>query len=306
MTATATSQDQEPEIPNLPEPPERLPVYSIPKILQLRDRLCEFLVPRYAELVLGDRTDLELLATDITELMPPRVPYITILESVRPSLGSAYTAEGLREFSWRLAASVERLRSGQPLAPWRAPGVREWAPLHILRVEATKSNQGDSRYQLRLRALAGTACPLVFEKRFSGKWLGRLSRFVGFTRGRGVRPFHSPYQYTSLRLFALLDPKLSKFDTPNFFEVRCPGSLLQHNIDVLSWRMRTRGFNCPHEFTHECHQCAIGYLSCKAATHREDYIQGVCMTCGHSSWFDPEASTTECIPCWRKRVTTSI
>lgn len=279
----------------------QLPVYSIPKILQLRDKLAEALVPRYSSVTLADSEDIELVIQDLRELLPERVSEMAIRNSVYRLLGGSYDDQWWRGFAWLLAGNLSSLYAGRAVAPWRAPGVQEWVPMQITSVAQAPSHKGESQYQFNFRVLAGTPSGLLFQKRFSGAWLARLSRFVGFTKRNGPRPYRSPYQYANLRWFGLLDPTLSRGDQPNFFEVRCAGSAEEHNTRVLGWRNRRGSFVCPRNFTHDCHQCPIGYLSCKAGTHREDYLWRACHGCSEMAWFDPEVSTEVCIDCWRKR-----
>jgi hypothetical protein len=231
----------------------------------------------------------------------PKVPQITLMETARVWIGRAYPETWWRETCWRLAANVPQLISGLPLRVWRPPGVREWVPVQILRVEPAEWRKGHSRYQLCFKVLAGQACTLCFEKPFNGNWLGWAARLLGFTKSAGARPYLSPYQYASLRLMVLLDPALCRGDMPNFFELRCSGSLLEHNLAVLNRRYRRQNFQCPEGFVHPCHQCAVGYETCPAATHRLTYTSGPCRNCGGQGWFDPEVHTDLCVNCWRKQ-----
>lgn len=282
---------------------DRLPTYSISAIVHLKERLSSALVPQFADITIGDAEDLALMARIVLAHMPPRVQPLAVTETLRPLLGSALSAPALRDLSWRLAAGLESLRAGRPVPPWFAPGIREWAPLQILRVRHTARRDGAAAYTLTMRALAGTACPIIFDKTVTGPWLSKFSRFVGFTRANKQRPYVAPEQFTSLRVFGLLDPALSRESKPGFHEVRCSSTLLAHNVDVLSWRYRLKHFKCPHDYQHECHQCYLGYMACKAATHRETYVRNLCMSCGEQAWFDPENAANMCIACVRRHDT---
>jgi len=280
---------------------EKPPTFSIVKIMQLRDSLYDALVGRYAEISISDIEDLDLLLDDLMPRLPKGILRGTMFETFRPFMGSPYPATWWREFFWRVAGNESLLASGVPLRPWRAPGVKEWVPIQIMRVDPAPAHKSDHRYMLHCKALAGQACPLVWQKIVTGAWLKRLSSFTGFTKFKGARPYLTPYQFTGLRLVVLLDPALSRDGKPNFFDLRCSGSHLEHNNGVLSRRYR-RGFECPKSFDHECHVCAIGYTECPAATHMATYTQGACSECGPDAWFDPEVSTQICVQCWRKKL----
>lgn len=288
---------------NAPVQEEPLPVYSIPKIIHARDRMADTLVSRYAEIAISSYDDLNLFLDDLMHYAPGCASREVLFETFRPFLGAPYSAAWWRDFFWHIAANEDLLRAGIPLKPWRAPGVREWVPVQVMRVDPAPARNRDSRYALTIRVLAGQACPVLFQKIVSGDWLKRLSRYVGFTSMRHGRPFLSPYQYTSLRMFVLLDPEFSREGRPGFQEMRCKGVHLKHNELMLNRRFRRKGdFVCPHSFIHDCHHCAVGFLECPVGTHMSNYIEKPCLGCGEQAWFDPDIQTTLCVSCWRKQV----
>lgn len=283
---------------------DKLPVYSFKQIFQLRDRLAGALIPHYAHLTIGDGDDLKLVVDEIREIMPESVPRIAINETTRQLLGQRLDEAAWKDFCWRLAGNITTLKQGRPVEPWRAPGLREWVPLQILRIDPSRSFNNDQQFDLTFRALAGTPAAMQLKKVFSSRWLGTLSGFLGFSNRYGDRPYISPYQLASLRFFALFDPELVKFDQPNFFEVRCGGQCEEHNRKILGLRYRLQGEVCPQNFLHTCHQCAVGYLTCPAGTHKDDYFSAVCQQCKQNAWFDPGSSKDMCIDCWRTKITT--
>jgi hypothetical protein len=285
-----------------------LPSYSVPKIISLRDRLLHGLVVQYAEISLSSGDELDVFLDDLMPLMPQGIARGVMFETFRPYLGAPYTQEWWRDMCWRLASNIASLAAGHPLRPWQAPGIQEWVPLQVMRIEpAAVSREGNSRYRLTYRILAGHACPILFRKLHSHEWLKRLSRYVGFTRSLGTRPYSSPYQFTGLRFYVLLDPALSREGQPGFYQMRCTGAVSEHNKATLLRRNRhTASFTCPHAFEHACHHCAIGYLECAAGTHKLNYVQRPCLGCGQPAWFDPEVVTDLCVQCWRKHVVKSV
>ena len=287
--------------------PERLPTFSLPNIVRLRDALTNRLVSRYAEISLVNVEELDTLLDDMMPFLSGRIIRGTMFETFRPLLGRPYPAEWWRDMFWRIAANEELLASGVPLRPWSAPGITEWVPLQVMRVDtAPHSRNKRNRYMLHFRVLAGFACPLIFTRALTGDWLAQFSRYAGFTKARGTRPFLSPYQFTGLRWFALLEPQYSRDGQPGFFEVRCSGTWLEHNTDLLNKRYRNKqDFTCPQNYTHECHLCPVGYMSCPAATHKLDFKWQHCLNCNQQAWFDPEISAQVCVSCWRKQVAKS-
>jgi len=281
----------------------RLPGYPLPRILKLRDKIYDRLLPRYAHLSLAGG-DVMLLAEELTAQLPPSVPLPVLLDTARQLLDIPLTPEFLREFSWRVAGNLLRLKQGIPAIPWRAPGVEEWVPVQVLRVDPAPDKAGKGgRYTLQLRVLAGSACPRILFKTFGKESLQVASRHFGFSRRRGKYPYQSPYLLVNLRFYIWLEPKLSRGDEPGFFEIRCPASCLEFNAELLRLRFRADGRVCPENFSHDCHRCVVGYLRCPAATHRMDLVERMCTACGKLGWFDPEASLEKCIVCHRRMLT---
>lgn len=281
--------------------PERLPSYAISTVNHTMVRLVEHLLPRYAEIHMADPDALETLTRDLRRYLPAAVSRVALLESARVWLGRTPAAEEFREWLWMLAGNEDRLKKGIPVYRWRAPGALEWVPMQVNRVDVAPSyKNNETRYSLRLRVLAGTACPLTFEKRVTGAWMVFISRVIGFTRTYGHRPYLSPYQFYGMRFYGKLDPQHGRENLPGFSEVRCPSACMTYNREVLNRRYRRKGFQCPYEYTHDCHQCPCGFTQCRAATHKLDYYQALCTMCQETTWFDPEHTTGVCITCSRR------
>lgn len=277
-----------------------LPRYSVPAILKLRDRLCQRLIPRYSPLALGG-SEVELFADELAALLPKSVLLPALMDTVRQLIGTELTPEFLRDFSWRLAGNLASLKEGRTVVPWRSPGIEEWVPMQVLRVDPAPDYRGKGgRHTLRLRILAGSACPLLISKTFSKESLVVASRHFGFSKYQGQHPYLAAQLMTSLRFYGLLDPAKSRRDLPGFFQIRCPPGCLEHNTEILRIRFRTHGKTCPRNYQHDCHQCAIGYETCPGGTHRKDLMERLCDTCGKIAWFDPELPPEKCIGCWRR------
>jgi hypothetical protein len=277
---------------------EKLPRYSIPTILALRDKLANRIVPRYTGLSL-DGGDVNVFAADLAEQLPKSLQLPVLIDTARQMLGEVLTESFLRDFSWLVAGNLTNLKRGVPAIRWKYPGQAEWVPVQVRRVDPDPTTLKGKQHLVSLRVLAGAASSLIFTKRFADKALPVIARHLGFSRSYGDKPFLSPHQLTSLRFYVYLDPTLARDGRPSFYDIRCPSGCANFNSEILKLRCRTKGHPCPRNFVHDCHQCVVGFSNCLAGTHRLDYYQDNCVGCSSRTWFDPEVSRDRCIVCYR-------
>jgi len=282
---------------------DKLPKYSIARIIQLRNKLLEPVVRKYGDITL-DNEDILLLNSDLHELLPAGIDMQPIYQSTAYLANRNLDEHDWQIFCWRLAANVTALSKGCPVLPWKAPGSLEWAPLQVVRVDPAATRKGEHRWALKLRVLAGTACPLTFVKTVTLGWAAYLSRMAGFTTMHGTRPYTHIMQLVGLRFFGLLDPALSRNNLPMMNVTKLTQGFITYNTKMINMRYR-HGFKCPKDFTHDCHICAVGMRECPAATHLMTYVKKYCSVCDRTTWFDPELQTNMCLMCYRRQATTS-
>jgi hypothetical protein len=281
---------------------ETLPGYALSKIFKTRDNMYGTLKMRYVGIVLQESA-LESVLLDIQAHLPKTVPTPVLFETLRQYVGTKMEPQFLLDLAWRLSGTVKRLQQGIPAVPWKNPGIEEWAPMQILRVDPAPPRKTEHQYNLKMRILAGSACPLVIEKVFLRRALSTIGGVMGFTNSSGGRLMQRPEELVNLRFYGRLNPELARNGKPGFFDIRCPASCLEHNLELLKIRFRQGDATCPRSYRHECHACPVGYVSCPAGVHRDDLVQIVCQTCGDTGWCDPEINRTMCLKCQHKDMT---
>lgn len=278
---------------------DTMPAYSLARVLALRDQLAGRIPLQFADMTL-DAGDVDMLAYQLCAHITDAKQHAGLTQTAHMLLGRTLSVAQLRALCWRIAGNAPALIAGHAITDWRAPGQPEWVPAQVLSVLPVPAQKSEPHYRLQCRALAGNACTEVLERVFSSRWLAKLSRAVGFTKSRGPRPYQSPYQFATLRLYAWLDPTQSRYGRPYMSEFRFPSACLTFNQQALNLRCRN-GIVCPRNFTHQCHLCAVGYLQCPGGTHRENYLPIVCSVCRQESMADPEHSAAVCVYCWRQQ-----
>ena len=289
------------------QPPDTLPVYSIKQIMRLRSKLVDRLARQFAGITL-DAADITVIIDILRDIMSPSISTRVISQTVDQLIGTTLSAADIAQFCWLLAGNQARLRRGEAVARWQSPGVEEWVPLQVTRVDPAQLRNDNYNYMFRLRVLAGAASGLLVTKRFPARMLMMLSQVGGFTGTRSAhnsRPYQSAYQFVSLRMFGWLDPDLVRDRQPMFHSIRFPSGCLAYNQEILSKRYRHAGFKCPQNFTHDCHVCTVGMQQCEMATHRENYLYILCSVCNKMGWADPEVATLTCVSCWRHQQSVS-
>lgn len=278
--------------------------YAIDRILRERDRLADVLHAEAAdEPIVGDR--FRRVVQVAFETLPAGVDYETLWDSLRIISGVCPTKAQLRDVAHRLVGNVHNLKNRRVVVPWTFQRDHEWCPLAVTRVRRTKSPSGKFGVTLTFKVMAGTPCPMLIEKFWSLKYCSFMSQHFGFSRPPSLKakypprfPYIAPEEFVTLRLYGLMDPKLSGSE-PAFDKVRFPGSVLAYNREQLRHRVRGTGYECPRDFplTVRCYQCPVGYEECRGACHAKTYVTQECPLCKQRSPFDPEQQSPYCVNC---------
>lgn len=274
---------------------DEIPVFNLPTIERLRDRLNErVMVGHFRETL--DLDGINELVSELRRELPSGVSRDAVFESVRYLIGTELQPKVLSQVSWRLAGNVERLRAGQPVLPWSTQLEDEWVPLQILQAVPYRTRRDKIGYIYSFRALAGTPCPLRLSTFWKREALRVIAQHLGFSGFRGSYPFHEGMELVGLRLLGKVEPRLSR-DGPGFYEIECPPAMVEWNRQTVL-RMRVRLDPCPNRWTHPCRRCVVGYEACPAAVHAKSFTTGQCQTCGEpEAVFDPERNPHKCVNC---------
>ncbi len=127
-----------------------------------------------------------------------------------------------------------------------------------------------------------------------------VARRLGFSRPGKSHPYRAPADLVGLRGYAKVSAERSRTQ-PELREIEGPPAIVTWNRSaVLDLRCRHKQV-CPNGWTHPCHQCAIGYETCAAATHYLTLVVRACPECRNpEALTDPE--DTLCLECTRKQV----
>lgn len=198
-----------------------------------------------------------------------------VQQSLEDLEGDTLTESVAHAALWRLAANAKKLRSGEPVPAWTG-NIKdpEWVLGQILEVirEEEKSKTGEYYHVLRTRIMSGSPCSKVVPVTWSTKMIRYASvKIFGFSRGKNQdRKFRDPTELTNFRFFLEIDPEQTNPSQMGFRAYRCTPKLLSWNRELMDMRARI-GFDCPHDYTHRCYQCHVGYMDCPVATHRQSY-----------------------------------
>lgn len=239
-------------------------------------------------------------------LVPDGIQYRVLEDSLRHLAGIKLTRELIDETSWRIAGNVKRLKRRWAVPPWHVQRLPEWVPVQITSCRRVKNKYGKIGALFGFRILAGTPCPRMTFKWWSLRQCRFLAPDFGFHKPQFrdvhhvVRPFSAPEQFVLLRCYVLIDPVMSASE-PVFSMPAFPGGVRDWNMEVIKKRLRVDlGYVCPRGFpnTFRCHLCPAGYVNCGAATHRHDWVKGLCNGCNNAeAWFDKELSNDLCVDC---------
>ena len=273
----------------------KVPNFNLKRIFQLRTAIYDAIRLDLAGIELYNH-DVKNLGDRMLRLMPGPISQITMFESVRVFERQILNDAELRTFAWRMAANADRLRAGMPVTAWRSPGIEEWVPVQVMRVEPFRtSKSGTGRVLFTLRVLAGTAAALEIQKPFKVNSLPVIARAIGFTSRHRRYPYQTYFHFVGLRFLVKLDPAKATDAAPSFFHVHGANNLIAFNRRILAVRLRRKP--CPRRFNSPCKTCAVGYMHCDFAVHKFDFVSITCSSCRQPGWSDPERSTTLCLKC---------
>ena len=245
------------------------------------------------------------LVSLVREILPGDIDFNTLEDSLRHLAGTRIDEKLLDDFCWRMAGNTRRLKEYRSVPPWHVQKLPEWVPVQVVSARRQRNTKGAVGALMGFRVLAGTSCPKIVYKWWSQKMARFLSQDFGFTRQRGNEPGRFPYahpeQLVSLRHYVMIDPAECDKE-PGFSKVAFSGSMKEWNKNTLVARFRAdRDFYCQMEKSAEelpCHRCPLGYVTCRAATHRKDWVQKPCTHCSRAdAWFDPEIAGDKCVEC---------
>lgn len=283
------------------------------KILETRDRITKAIAQAFPKRIkLEGKAFQRALDIFRDNLGIPTLDRDTLEDSMMPVLGEAPTAEQWKTLAHRLAGNAVRLRNRRHVLPWSFQRFDEWVPIQVMGLRYARNGRGELGVMLTLKIMAGTPCPKLLFQFWSLKKCRFMSKHLGFERHRGRNeknplrfPYESPRQLVTLRFLALIDTELSEQE-PYFAQIEFSNSTEEWNRGQIKRRARLV-FECPKQFplTLRCHNCPIGYLTCPAGTHAQDYEIKPCPKCGEQqAFFDKELPDTMCIDCHIKHVYT--
>jgi hypothetical protein len=240
------------------------PRFDLAKVFKLRDRLVLDLAPFHGVVAEGQ------VYAGLVEAVAFRIaaPELAVGESLRGIAGSLLTADLVRDTMWRLAGNLGRLRAGVPVYPWNSQPAREWVPVQVLAVDPVEDvRRGrDKQWELTLRVLAGSPCPLRISTRWGERWAKYAAKHAfGFSASFRERPCRDVRELCLLRFLALLEPERSRQGKPGFHRIATTATLTKFNRRFIDKRKRLGGFRCPRGFAHACFECPVGYRECEAA-----------------------------------------
>jgi len=230
------------------------------------------------------------------------VEYSVLRDTLKHLIGCKLTITVLQREAGRLAGNYRTLMETKvAVPPWQNQRFNEWAPVQILESRDHRVKSGNQGLLFSWHVLAGSATGLVFEKFWSNRLCGAVSKSFGFSSSYGSLPMKRSTELVRLRAYVLLcqPPAYAKDRGQElwFERVQVPGSMQTYNRKILKLRARD-GYVCPRRFQHACFQCHIGYKECPAAVHPETYEADVCQVCHERAWFDPRRSGLgRCVRC---------
>lgn len=280
--------------------------YSLDKVAKIRKMLREALTYEFLDKIPKKETFTRFLEL-VQEILPGTVHLQTLEDSLRHVAGTTMTAEAIDSVAWRLAGNHKRLLDRKAVPPWHVQKFLEWVPVLIINCRKSRNGRGALGATFGFRILAGTSCGLIAYKWWSQKFCRFVAKDLGFTRARGRRasrfPFTAVEQLVNLRMLIRINPDLCNKE-PAFDKVSRAVSMKAWNTETVKCRFRAQpSFECLMEKGPDfpCQTCPIGFLRCRAATHRHDWVAKRCEHCKKDdAMFDPEIHGDMCIDCTNK------
>lgn len=265
------------------------PRFNVSEILKLRASLTTALLVNFLD---SEPTleEFELFVRIFADEV--RIEYDIAWNSLRYLLNTKLTHEVLEKAIWQMAGNSLRLRAGEVVGPWVGQPVLEWIPLHI--VEMSPERRGDLRgWKCRGRILAGSPVGQTASRFMPSGLCRMLAVRAGYSRGGGKYPYRNPIELTNLRITGLVKPSSCSIGRIEFDKIYVTSSQLSHNRDVIKFRFRV-GSKCPHDYTHECFRCPVGYRDCPGGCHLPTYTYRACSVCGKSRALFNLGQTGQC------------
>jgi hypothetical protein len=273
--------------------------YNLTQIDALRRKLVDdpLMWPYYNATPKGD--DFACFVQDVGKLLGNTVDPQILETSCMPLLGKELTKTRLKVFALRIAANIQRLRSGEVILPWVSQGEEEWAPVEVVRSWPGRNRKGVIGSYFQFLVLAGTPVGLSVVRFWTQPQCNYVGIELGFSRRR-KRPLIHPSYMVRLRFLALFEPKLSG-EQPGFHKVRMTPGLTRYNGHFMKDRFHRAPGCPPRGYEHACHVCWLGYGNCVMAVHPLDYEQKICDHCATpKAWHDPADDMDCCINCANK------
>jgi hypothetical protein len=243
----------------------------------------------------------------IHEALPASAEYTAVYDSLLPYAGAEINTSVISEIAWRLAANMKKLRGGIAVHAWKRQIADEWVPVQVTGTRVYRNKYNKVGAWLTMRVLAGSCCMQFIESFWSRKFCHYFAPTIGFTNRRGPYPLLSESELTNMRFLALISAEKSKEKLyPEQYMPFSSGVIW--NKKVLKWRTRSKdsGHECPKNYKSvKCYQCEVGYINCKAAVHRQDFIVKFCEKCKTDTLFNPESPSTICFNCTNRMAASS-
>lgn len=274
------------------------PVYSIKKIVTLRDKIYDNIILKHGGTVPEGKT-FGHFVLNILDCLPLSVDYEALFNSVRHLAGKPIDKEEIFNNAWRIAGNLHHLRNSVAVPPWVHQAVDEWVPVQITETKPYRRKDKARGFLYAFRVMAGTSCPRTVIKFWSIKFCRFIAQEMGFSAPWNQFPFTDGHEFVSMRMHALIDADRSN-EEPFFEKTNHPPSCVAWNKTILKARMRIDP-PCPNGYTFPCFKCHIGYTDCLAGCHPMTYVKRFCVECELEDFFDPAKNDSKCVNCTNKR-----
>lgn len=271
--------------------------YALNRVFQLRDNLLLRLSPFVGKLLCSSAVMnmAEVVAVSLRDYGHKGVALSVVYDSLRSMVDKLFTQDSARILAWAIAGNTKRLKKGRPLEPIRG---EVWVPAQVVAMTSGRNKKGDYGRHVALRVLAGSPCPSCATAFWSQGLCWVVAKTLGFQRPRDKSGeirlvYESPEQLYGMRLMALVSPAAG--NKLRSTAIKCTAGYKKFNRELLALRYRVKQ-PCPRNYSHQCHRCHVGSITCPAATHKFDFVAMVCDGCGYGM-ADPEHATNLCSSC---------
>lgn len=285
--------------------------YDLTRVMLLRRQMRESLMTDYVDKSLESGA-FESFVDDVASCLLKKTPRECVFKSLAHLAGEKLTKEVLDDTCWRLAGNLQRLKT-RAVVPWHKQRHKEWVPVQFVNAAKKRGGRKKTGWMFTFQVLAGTPCPLTIQQFWTDRFCGRMSHSLGFqwmpSHKSGQQPrgvYQHPTEYVTLRMAVHIEPELCTGAGPDFKKIELPDSLHRWNREQLKYRDRLEeGYECPNKYPDSlpCYRCPIGYVECRAGTHRSTFTYRYCPDCkGDDAAFDPDSSDVKCLSCFEREV----